>query len=345
MLRRATVMLAWALAGCAHQVVVQRPLFRGYEAISLQNGAARVTVVPGIGRVTEFVLVKDGRGPVWVNPALAPGMAADASGWINYGGEKTWPAPQDDWAKVTGKAWPPPKTFDATPFSETIVDRQIEITSAVDPDYGLQVRRRFSLDPAAPVLTIETRYVKVQGAPVTVGIWTIAQLAPPDRMFVRLPGLSVFPGGYRSKLPAAPRDLRVDGRLLSMARDPVEKTQIATDGDALLWAGDGPDLLVEAVTAEVVGAGPAPSGRANFEGPLPATAPRKPAAGSALDWPGGVHSQIYTSPDTEQHYVELELLDRVHRLGPGDSAVFTVRYTLIPRGDADPLQEARRVLK
>jgi hypothetical protein len=334
-------------AGCAHGVVVQRPLFRGYEAISLQNGVARVTVVPAIGRVTELVSLKDGRGPFWVNPALAPGLGADATGWINFGGEKTWPAPQADWGKVTGTAWPPPRTFDATPFTETVTNDSIEITSAVDPHYGVRVRRRISLDPAAPVVTIETHYEKVQGGALDVGIWTIAQLAPPERMFVQLPERSVFPGGHRNKLPAAPRDLRVDGRLLSMARDPADKTQIATDGDALLWVGDGPDLLVEAVYASTPRPGTAasPWARASHEFPSLTGPPPKLSSGSALDWPGGVHAQIYTNPDSDQRYVELELLGRLHHLGPGDSATFTVRYTLIARSETEPLREAQKVLK
>jgi hypothetical protein len=343
------MLLGLVSGGCgAHQVAVQRPLFRGYEAISLENQVSRVTVVPRLGRVTELVLLKDGaaQGPVWVNPALAPGLAADATGWSNFGGEKTWPAPQDEWAKLTGSPWPPPETFDATPFSETVVDRQIEIVSAVDPHYGIQVRRRIVLDPALPVLTIETRYEKVQGRSVTVAVWTIAQLMPPDRMFVRLPERSVFPGGYRNKLPAAPRDLRVDGRLLSMARDPLEKTQIATDGDALLWVGAGPDLLVEALDAR---GAPPPSGtspwaRTSHEYPSLTGPKPKPSSSSDLDWPGGVHAQIYTSPDGQQRYVELELLGRLHRLGPGDSASFTVRYTLVPRSEGDPTREARKVL-
>jgi hypothetical protein len=349
MLRTLIGALLLAGAGCGHGIVVERPLFRGFEAISLSNKVARVTVVPGIGRVTEFSLVSGGeaRGPFWVNPALAPGLAPDATGWINFGGEKTWPAPQDDWGKVTGTAWPPPRTFDATPFTETVTNDSIEITSAVDPHYGVRIRRRIALDPEAPVVTIETQYEKVQGARLDVGIWTIAQLAPPERMFVQLPERSVFPGGYRKKLPAPPRDLRVDGRLLSMARDTVDKTQIATDGDSLLWVGDGPDLLVEAVYASTQRPGTAqsPWARTSHEFPSLTGLPPKPSTGSPLDWPGGVHAQLYTNPDGEQRYVELELLGRMHQLGPGDSATFTVRYTLIVRSETDPLTEAQKVLK
>jgi hypothetical protein len=83
----------------------------------------------------------------------------------------------------------------------------------------------------------------------------------------------------------------VNGRLLSLARDTAQKTMIATDGDALLWVGDGPDLLIE-----------------------------KPHAGALAreaEWHEGTHSQIYTSSDDAESYVELELLGPLHELEPG----------------------------
>ena len=58
---------------------------------------------------------------------------------------------------------------------------------------------------------------------------------------------------------------------------------------------------------------------------------------------GGAHAQIYTSPDGAEPYVELELLGPLHDLAPGQSATLTVRYRLIRREQADPLEEARRV--
>jgi hypothetical protein len=35
-----------------------------------------------------------------------PGLWADA--WLNYGGDKCWVWPEDDWATRSGKYWPPP---------------------------------------------------------------------------------------------------------------------------------------------------------------------------------------------------------------------------------------------
>ena len=269
-------------------------------------------------------------------------LRPDSEGWINYGGDKAWPAPQADWSKVAGHGWPPPKAFDSVPFAATIKGTQVQLLSAVDSDYGVRVRRTIALDPRKPVMTIETTYEKVQGAPVTVGVWTITQLASPERLFVQLPAHQspAFPNGYTSLLPDLPLGLTVRGRLLSLVRDPRNKTMISSDGGPLLWVGDGLDLLIEDTTPGSAGGGGA--------------------------WPNqGARSQIYTAPgqdragadggatgkndsgngkNGDQPYVELELLGRLHTLRGGESATMRSRYTLIRRTHQDPLAEAKKVL-
>ena len=300
--------------------------FHGWLAKVLRNAAAEVVVVPAIGRVMQFRLLDAGSKPIfWSHPTLGPALAPDENGWINFGGDKAWPAPQSAWASLLGKGWPPPATFDSIAHAATVVENDcaIVLTSPVDPAYGMRVRRKISVCAADPVMTIETTYEKVSGAKVQVGVWTIAQLVSPARAFVLLPKRSAFPGGYRSLLPAAPKDLAVNGRLLSLARDTAQKTMIATDGEALLWVGDGPDLLIENRTP-----------------------PREGAERKSEDkWPDGAHSQIYTSSDDAESYVELELLGPLHDLEAGQSASLTSRYTLIRRAEADPLAEAQRVFE
>jgi hypothetical protein len=149
-----------------------------------------------------------------------------------------------------------------------------------------------------------------------VAVWTITQLISPERLFVLVPERSAFPDGHARKLPAEPKDLRLDGRLLSLARDTREKTMIGSDGRALLWVGAGPSLLIEDVT--------------DFER-------------TTAKWDGGFRSQIYTSPTDDEAYVELELVGRPQTLTIGETATMTVRYTLVPRTGGDPLVEAQRI--
>jgi hypothetical protein len=285
--------------------VVSPGSFDGWESLSLQNGRAEVVVVPAIGRVMRFRLLDDPSGrPFWQHPAIGPGMTGDENGWINFGGDKAWPAPQAAWAAMAGKGWPPPRTFDAVAHTATVEGGAIVMLSPVDPAYGLRVRRRIALDASAPVLSIETTFEKVQGPPVQVAVWTITQLAPPSRMVAILPARSAFAGGHRRVMPAAPLNLALAGGRLSLERDPREKTMIATDADRLEWHGDESDhvdLIIENRSAA-------------------------PATGAV--WPDGAHSQIYTNPDGPDAYVELELLGPLHDLAPGQSASLTSRYEL-----------------
>lgn len=305
----------------APAVTVEKTTFHGWEALVLRNSAAEVTVVPAIGRIMQLALAETGgaRGPLWSHPDLGPRLPPDENGWINFGGDKAWPAPQSAWEAIAGQGWPPPRTFDAAAFTaEVAADGALALTSAVDPAYGLEVRRTIALAPGAPGVTVETCFRKVAGAPVRVGVWTITQLASPERIFLRLPERSAFPGGFTQRLPDRPRDLAVEGRLLSLARDPATKTMIASDGEALLWVGDGPDLLIETLPE-----------------------PHEPGAA----WPDGAHAQIYTSSDAALPYVELELLSPLAELKVGEQVCLRVRYTLRARTEADARAEARRVLE
>jgi hypothetical protein len=301
---------------------IERAQLDGWEAIILRNRSAEVVVVPAVGRIMQFRwLVPEAgasAGPFWNHPALGPKLPGDENGWVNDGGDKAWPAPQSAWPAIAGRTWPPPKTFDAVPYGMSIAGRSVRLLSPVDPDYGIRVARNISLDPVEPVMTVETTYEKVQGAPVRVAVWSITQLEVPDRLFIRLPPHSTFPHGYALRLPDPPKDLRTDGRLLSLTRDPSIKSMLGSDGDALLWVGPASDLLLENVTAD--------------------------AADPAAAWPDGAHAQVYTSEGHSAQYVEMELLGRLRELRPGDQTSMTARYTLKRRVADDPLAEARDLL-
>ena len=300
--------------------------FYGWPATSLNNGCLEVVFVPAIGRIMRLAFAGDGgiSDPLWRHGQLGPALAPDENGWINYGGDKAWPAPQADWERIVGKGWPPPVTFDAMAYTTPTSDPgQFEMLSPLDSAYGMQVRRTARLEDDA--LLVDTAYKKVAGPPVRVAVWTITQLASPDRMFALLPERSAFTGGHRRVMPAPPKDLRVEGRLLSLARDTTEKTMIACDADALLWIGPGRDLLIEKIEARVEAA----------------YLSRLEELGAP--YVDGAHAQIYTSSDAAEPYVELELLGPLVDLAAGQRALMTIRYRLMRRQEADPLAEARRV--
>ena len=126
-------------------MTVTKDSFHGWDALVLRNRAVEVTVVPAIGRIMQIALGGgDGRAtqaPLWSHPSIGPDLGGDENGWINPGGDKAWPAPQSRWEAVVGKGWPPPRTFDASPYEARLVDDRVELLSPVDPAYGLRVRQ------------------------------------------------------------------------------------------------------------------------------------------------------------------------------------------------------------
>src|SRR5436190_16050259 len=88
----------------AARVTVTRTNYHGWlEAYLMSNGKVAAVIVPGIGRVMQFGFVGE-EGVFWENRAL-DGQIVDghlaiwaAKDWVNFGGDKTWPAPEADWS-------------------------------------------------------------------------------------------------------------------------------------------------------------------------------------------------------------------------------------------------------
>ncbi len=288
---------------------------RGWnQTLKLSNGAVEVVVVPAVGRVMQFRFV--GEDDIfWENARLA-GQRADPKSeeWLNFGGDKVWPSPQSDWPKLTGRGWPPPAGFDPAPYDGRLKEDEIELTAPVDPQYGIRVRRRISLDPKQPALKITTVFEKISGDPLKVSIAVITQVRDFQRAYVLLPEKSRLPQGYRHLGFEVPQDLKMNGRLLSLTRARDFKGQIGSDGGTMLWVGDKHILRIEA--------------------PLVAGA----------EYPNeGCSTVIYTN-DNSEPYAELETFSPLRTLKAGEELEQTNTYTLSRRTGNDPDTEARMAL-
>ncbi|HUM04408.1 MAG TPA: hypothetical protein VLT90_03045 [Terriglobales bacterium] len=285
------------------------------ESILLSNCVVEAIVVPALGRVMQFRFAGDETGPFWENPELH-GQLPDAhtNGWLNFGGDKAWPAPQTEWEQHTGQSWPPPSAFDSKPFHASVADEKVVLVSEVDPHYGVRVVRHIKLLAKSTQLAITTEFQKHEGVDVEISVWVITQLAEPDRVFVLLPGNSHFPNGYQQQRGPSPTDLRRDGRLLSLRRDPREYVKIGTEGTSMLWMNQRMALLI--CTEETAGVYP----------------------------DGGSRTEVYTNPNPHC-YVELETTGPLATLAAGARISRTNSYTLVHRSTPDCMLEARRVFR
>jgi hypothetical protein len=265
----------------------------------ISNGTVEAIVVPAIGRVMQFKFAGEATGPFWENRAMdGKHPIPNSKEWGNFGGDKTWPAPQEDWPKITPRAWPPPVAFDSMPVEASIEGETLRLTSAIDPHFGIRTERVISFDDDDPVMTIKTTYHKVQGEPKKVAVWIITQLAEPDFVFVPTRMANKFVR-QSEDLPYA---LTVGKQALTLKRSGSKSTKIGTDADSLWWVGPKTALQIESprVTGEY------------------------PDKGSS--------AEVYTNPNPLA-YVELEMLGPLHTMKSGDKILQSNLYRLFRRDD------------
>ena len=256
--------------------------YRGWsDAVRLTNGTVELVVVPSIGgRVIRYGYV-GGENLLWENEKLA-GRGPSTKPYHNFGGEKAWPWPQDDWKQLIGRVWPPPTAHDQSAFTcERLNERTVRLTSGVAPEVGVRLVREIRLDERGTRVTLESRLVPEPGSTKlpTVAPWHVAQLPSPDVVLARVgPGAGEPP--FRPLAPHPPAVVERVGREILVIRQPDGKAaKIGLDADLLAWV-KGSTFLVQRL---------------------------QPAPDAPADVPGE-RAQVFFQEDTHppQNYLELE---------------------------------------
>lgn len=299
------------------KITVTKTNYQGWrDSYILSNGQVEAVVVPKVGRIMQFRF-KGGEATFWENNQVygkAPNVKSEEWGYFGAGGDKTWPAPQSAWEKITGRAWPPPATFDSVPFTAKVNRHEVTLISPIDPFYGIRVYRKITLEPRKPVMKVTTTYEKVKGKPQNVSVWIVTQLCDPVKVYAALPQPSIFPEGYNKQSENLAANLKVNNGLLSLTRDRNKSHKIGSDAGTLLWMGKKVAVRIDS--------------------------PRVPGA----SYPDNNSSaEIYTNLDPKA-YVEIEFLSPLKTLRVGQKMDLTTTYTLIPRITENAEQEARKIL-
>ena len=186
--------------------------YRGWKSLMFRGNGVELQIVPECGgRVMQFAL--GGKEFFWVNPRLAGklppprGLAADG-GWLNYGGDKLWPAPQG-WENDAQWPGPPDAVLDGQPYRAELIDggAALRLTSRDDPQSGIRFSRTVRPLPGRSGVQFEATMTNVDAKPRRWGISAHTQLNaarrdgsgfnPLLRAFCPLNPHSKFPRGYR----------------------------------------------------------------------------------------------------------------------------------------------------
>jgi hypothetical protein len=149
----------------------------------IENGHVRLAVCPDAGRIVEFGLVGE-RNLLWLNASLDPEEARTKKQWLNWGGDKIWPAWQSAWPEIMGRGWPPDEVLDGSPWELVERDeRRLVMESGTSPHLGVRLRREIQLAPGGPRVTIRNTMTRVSPSPHPVHIWSVSQVLR-DAFFV-----------------------------------------------------------------------------------------------------------------------------------------------------------------
>ncbi|MEM9881398.1 MAG: DUF4380 domain-containing protein [Planctomycetota bacterium] len=299
------------------------PVLTFDDTVTIDNGLARLAVAPSVGRVVDFGLA-DGANLLWIN--TTGGAAKTAAGhdgrpYANVGGDKTWAAVQLIWPRaydVVDQFWPPDGTIDGSPWSlREHTDRRIVIESRVSPDFGLAVRRSFTLAPDRPRVEVLNTYLRVEPNPYPATIWSVTQVLPPR---VALLGVA---------------DDRPTGQPAWRYLTPDTPDRTAGQIE--------PDEPAGVVRWEQLGGGGAKIGgfgrwvAAVYDG---VTFLQAAAYDPAAAYPDGSNAQLYRATD----YIELELLSPTVHLRPGETLEHRVVWRLIETPSAQAEAQIRAAL-
>ncbi len=166
--------------------------FRGWPAAYLENGIIRLVAVPSIGgRLMAYDL-----GPyayLFVDPDLAGKLysAAENQGdgslaaWKNYGGDKTWPAPQG-WDNDQQWHGPPDPVLDTGCYTldALTIDGERAVARMVSPPdtkTGVQITRQVTIQPGSSRVALDLTFSNILDKPVRWSIWDVVQLRAEKR--------------------------------------------------------------------------------------------------------------------------------------------------------------------
>jgi len=166
-------------------VKVNMTTFRQWDnAVEVKNDSIRLVFVPQIGRIMFFGRV-NGPNLLWVNSAVNPGDA-----WVNWGGDKLWPAPQSRWN------WPPDKDLDGSRWSVDLTPDGFTTVSPVSVTDGIRFKRTVRMSPTRLGVEITNTLEKLAGEPTELSIWQIAQLDNPTWASLPYQVRPNMPNGY-----------------------------------------------------------------------------------------------------------------------------------------------------
>ena len=275
--------------------------YGGRRAYKLTDGKTQAVIVPDIGRVMSYGRV-GGPNLLW-NLAGSPGK----EGWKNYGGDKTWLAPQSSWKAFHGKnSWPPDEAFDGKPHrAEVLSGGKVRMVSPLSPT-GIRLTRTMYFADNGDFV-IEQMARKERGAPVRASIWSVTQTVPGEAVFLPRDERSTYSNGF------APMGKLTDSQKIEQVTPKLLRVATFNRGGGSKIGVDAPVSSIASVRDGVAFVQKSPKPRGVYPD----------AEGGA-----GFPVELYVSGEAANFYLEMELLGPLKNFSVGGKSTHTMRWSL-----------------
>lgn len=297
------------------KVTVQKVIYRGWaDSYKLSSGEYSLTVVPEIGgRIMEYSF--GGKNVIWEDPVEYGMIYPITNDWHNYGGSKTWVAPQTLWG------WPPDPMLDYGKANVEILKNAkglpvIKITGAPSLKLGLLVTREVSLDETGNV-QLKQQIHNISGKSIKYSVW--------DVTYMRTPGFVTFPIKQKSKFQ--------NGIAYFTDESKTSRQFVLRDG-----------LCIVNYMAEqgLIGSDTDTSWMTWFQNDLAYIKTFDPMK-TGVDYPnGGCTVQVFTS-DSKSGYLEMEVFGPVTDVKPGEHLELSEQWQI--RQLSQPITDENWVVK
>lgn len=263
-------------------------------SIRISNGLIDLVVVPQVGRIMRFGEIGH-RNLLWEAPRVN-GRAPSIGAWVNWGGDKVWPAPQDRWG------WPPEPEYDGSVWDVQTIPNGVHMASrAKSEKQGLRFERTILLKSGSRSAEIRSTLINESGKQVRLAVWEVCQVDNPTECILPIWKSKTHPKGWRVY-----GDDNIDGLVYERG----DELHVTRDLQRGLKYGSG--SAKGSITAIV--------------GDYALTI--SSAFDESAEYPdGGNAQQLYTAPDPTR-YAELELAGTLTTLEPGQSTSITVTMSL-----------------
>lgn len=312
-----TLVLITLVAACLSaeaRVTVERIEYHGWtDSYRLSTGLYSLIVVPEIGgRIMEYSY--DGRNAIWQNVDEFGRTYPIAKDWHNYGGYKTWIAPQDLWS------WPPDPMLDFGKANIEVFQNPkglpvLKITGAPSFETGVVFSKEITMSDDGEIY-LKQIMQNIGTKPVTYSIWDVTQVKAPCFIAFPVKKKSRFSDGI-NYLMAESRNSKQftvkNGLCITSYQGEVGKIAADSDGPWMIMFKD--DLAYVKLFDPMV---------------------------KKAEYPeDGCSVEVFTEED-KVGYLGMELLGPMVALHPGANTELVERWRLFKLGQ--PVKDERGVL-